>query len=202
MTRRWSAGPSAPLSQHAAAARCAATPLPPSGSTSVFRHGVHTWLAYVRWKADLSVLRSLNCSSPTSPSTSTVSCAVSAGIMSCTRTHEHAHGDEQRRRAPRQPRAARGQRHNACKPGTVAGLPLVLPQQQQGCPACHTQTDDRGRTACCSHTRHTTIIRAAPPGHARRCSTGPRATPAHEPHAPRTRPARPGAEPATAARAV
>lgn len=42
-----------------------------------------TWLAYVRWKALLSEARSLNCSRPTSPSPAMVSCADSAGTISC-----------------------------------------------------------------------------------------------------------------------
>ena len=42
-----------------------------------------TWLANVRWNADLSGLRSLNWSRPTSPSAATVSCADSAGSISC-----------------------------------------------------------------------------------------------------------------------
>lgn len=41
-----------------------------------------TWLAYVRWKALLSALRSLNCSRPTSPSAPIVSWAASAGTIS------------------------------------------------------------------------------------------------------------------------
>lgn len=60
---------------------CAAKPLVDSANQQAI---AHTWLAYVRWNALLSWFRSLNWSRPTSPSAATVSCADSAGMMSCT----------------------------------------------------------------------------------------------------------------------